>query len=230
MGYSLHEDSLIPKCYVEVLKFPGLQIAVCTRLPLPLGRESGIETNGCDTNSGIPVSSFLSKDASEAAGVVDLPVEDKEGLDSKLPAEKEGEERGGPEVGRRGGICKAAVESIGELRLRVKLKYQATSVNEETPDKSTTFPGSNTSRLTQAGNSSPTLKTATATPHPELLPQLLQGMTFFFTDYQECMDSETIAKWKEVRSTWPQNLIPSLSVPDFVSQLWEDFTCETVPL
>jgi len=174
-----------------------------------LGREACIETNGCDTNSGIPVSSFLSKDASEAAGVVDLPVEDKEVLGSKLPAEKEGEERGGPEVGGRGGVCEAAVESIGELRLRVKLKYQATSVTEETPDKSTTFPGSNTSRLTQAGNSSPTLKTTTATPHPELLPQLLQGMTFFFTDYQECMDSETIAKWKEVRSTWPRTSYPA---------------------
>ena len=134
---------------------------------------------------------------------MDLPVEEERVLDLKLPAVKEGEEGDSPEPGGREGTGKAVVESVGELRIRVKLNDQVTSVNEA--DKSTTLPGSNTSGLPQAEleKLSPTLKTTPATPHPELPPPLLQGTTFFFTDYQDCMDNETIATWREVRSTWP---------------------------
>ena len=115
-----------------------------------------------------------------------------------------------PEVQEGGSGREGKVEAGGggQLKIRVRLKSQETCVVHEIARESVTSPGMDMSEqprilgdhLTSVFEGTPT------TMGPEQ-SQLLESVSLLFTDYQECMDRETIRKWKEVRKT--HNSIPS---------------------
>lgn len=159
--------------------------------------------------------------SAEALVSSDLPEDSNGGSGAEggvvVPSAKEEvhevQEEEGSEVNRREGQLEGA--EAGQLKLRVRLKSQETCVVHEIARESVTSPSTDTSEqphllgdhLTSVFDSTPT----TAGPEQS---RLLEGMSLLFTDYQECMDKETIRKWKEVRKM--HNSIPSL-----ISLVWE---------
>ena len=144
--------------------------------------------------------------STEALVSSDLPENSNGGSDAEggmvVPSAKEEvhevKEEEGSEVNMTEGQLEGA--GVGQLKLRVRLKSQETCVVHEIARESVTSPSTDTSEqphllgdhLTSVFEGTPT----TAGPEQS---RLLEGMSLLFTDYQECMDKETIRKWKEVR-------------------------------
>ena len=99
--------------------------------------------------------------------------------------------------GREG---KVEAGGVGQLKIRVRLKSQETCVVHEIARESVTSPSMDTSEQPRllGDHLASVFDSAPTTTGPEQ-SRLLESVSLLFTDYQECMDRETIRKWKEVR-------------------------------
>ena len=144
----------------------------------------------------------------EGSGVV-LSAREEVSEREEVPEVHEGEGSG------REGTVEVGAKIRGKPKIRVRLKSQETCVVHEIARESVTSPGMDTSEQPcfLGDHFTSVFEGTPITTGPEQ-SRLLESVSLLFTDYQECMDGETIRKWKEVRKM-------CISIPSPICLIWE---------